>query len=125
VYYKHLHNLPDIWYTLSTVQDRNLIYREFGLLLASQRKRVRLSQAQFAALAGLSRTSITNIECGRQPVQLHQLFSFASILHIEIQVLLPREAAIKAISSAAQIKSGEQTRYLEQAKRLLAGSKKL
>lgn len=105
--------------------DRNLIYREFGLLLASERKRVRLSQAQFAALAGLSRTSITNIECGRQAIQLHQVFSFASILHIEIHHLLPKEATLRTVSSVAQNKSGERTRYLEQAKRLLAETKKL
>jgi transcriptional regulator with XRE-family HTH domain len=106
------------------VQGRNLIYREFGLLLAGERKRKRLSQAEFAALAGLSRTSITNIECGRQAVQLHQLYSFASILHIEIHVLLPKETVLKIGSSVDQVKSTEQVRYLELAKKLMGSAAK-
>jgi len=74
--------------------NRDLIYREFGIRLGAERKRKRLSQAQLAELVGLSRTSITNIECGRQPIQLHQLYSFASILRIEAHGLLPKESTL-------------------------------
>jgi transcriptional regulator with XRE-family HTH domain len=104
------------------MSDRNLIYREFGLLLAGERKRKRLSQAQFAELAGLSRTSVTNIECGRQAVQLHQLLSFASILRIEVQLLLPKETP--TVPTATQSRNEGQARYLEQTRRLLPDSGK-
>jgi transcriptional regulator with XRE-family HTH domain len=96
----------------------NLIYREFGLVLATARKRKHLTQSQFAARAGLSRTSITNIECGRQPVQLHQLYLFAGILRVPAQSLLPREQTTELQES--KDKSDEQVQYLIDAKRLFA-----
>jgi len=38
---------------------------------------------------GLSRTSITNIESGRQAVLLHQVYDLAKALDITVQDLLP------------------------------------
>lgn len=38
---------------------------------------------------GLSRTSVTNIERGRQPVQLHTLYRIAATLGVEPTLLLP------------------------------------
>jgi transcriptional regulator with XRE-family HTH domain len=72
--------------------NRELLYREFGLALASERRRRHLSQAQFGAKVRLSRTSVTNIECGRQPIQLHQLYLFASVLQVDVHRLLPKES---------------------------------
>lgn len=100
--------------------NKNLVYREFGLLLATERKRKGLSQSQLAALTGMSRTSITNIECGRQPIQLHQVYSFASILRIEVEKLLPKESALVDPATGVRTSGEEQTRYLEQVRRLLA-----
>ena len=74
--------------------NKDLLYREFGIALGNARKRKHLSQAQFGAKVGLSRTSVTNIECGRQPVQLHQLYRFAAVLQIEVGKLLPRDATL-------------------------------
>jgi transcriptional regulator with XRE-family HTH domain len=48
-----------------------------------------MSQDAFAKAVGLSRTSITNIERGRQPVSLHTLYSMADILGVEAVDLLP------------------------------------
>jgi transcriptional regulator with XRE-family HTH domain len=48
-----------------------------------------MSQDAFAKAVGLSRTSITNIERGRQPVSLHTLYSMADILGVEPADLLP------------------------------------
>jgi len=38
---------------------------------------------------GLSRTSVTNIEQGRQPIQLHTLYKVAETLGVEPTTLLP------------------------------------
>jgi transcriptional regulator with XRE-family HTH domain len=100
----------------------NLIYREFGFALAAARKRKHLTQSQFAARVGLSRTSITNIECGRQPVQLHLLYLFASILRVPAQSLLPREPTTEPPES--KDKNDEQLRYLTDAKKLLTTATK-
>lgn len=100
----------------------NLVYREFGFLLAAERKRKHLTQAQFAARVGLSRTSVTNIECGRQSVQLHQLYLFAGVLHIAAQTLLPREPTTQPVERKDM--ANEQAQYLIEAKKHLPTTKK-
>lgn len=48
-----------------------------------------MSQAALAKAVGLSRTSITNIERGRQPVNIHTLYAMADILGLDVGDLLP------------------------------------
>lgn len=48
-----------------------------------------LTQAALANAVSLSRTSITNIEKGRQPILLHTLYSIASALNMKVPDLLP------------------------------------
>jgi transcriptional regulator with XRE-family HTH domain len=103
------------------VANRELLYREFGILLATERKRKRLSQAQFAELVNLSRTSITNIECGRQPIQLHQLYFFASILRIGAHTLLPKESAM--VPEPSITIETKEARYLAEVMKLLKAAK--
>jgi len=78
--------------------------------LANERRRRGWSQAQFAAKVSLSRTSITNIECGRQPIQIHQLFLFAAILQVEPGNLLPKLPA--PAQSVAFMPDDKQAHYL-------------
>lgn len=47
------------------------------------------SQADLAKASSLSRTSITNIEKGRQHLPLHTLYTIANALEIPIVELLP------------------------------------
>ena len=48
-----------------------------------------MTQHRLGMLVGLSRTSITNIEKGRQHVSLHQVFRIADALGITPDMLLP------------------------------------
>ena len=66
-----------------------LFYRQFGQLLAQVRRKQGISQEMLADELGLSRTSITNIEKGRQPIQLHSLYLIARLLSVELKELLP------------------------------------
>lgn len=100
--------------------SRDLLYREFGILLSSERKRRHLSQAQFGARVGLSRTSVTNIECGRQPIQLHQLYLFASVLKSDLSKLLPKEPITHDGLAPARSFDESQVLYIEQAKKMIA-----
>ena len=50
-----------------------------------------MTQSKLGDLVGLSRTSITNIEKGRQHVALHQVFAIASALRVSPSALLPSE----------------------------------
>ena len=48
-----------------------------------------MTQSKLGEIVGLSRTSITNIELGRQHVSLHHLFQFAEALNTTPDALLP------------------------------------
>jgi transcriptional regulator with XRE-family HTH domain len=70
------------------------VYREFGKLMRLHRgAQDGLTQEALGKLVGLSRTSITNIEKGRQPVALHQLFALAEALRVRPAALLPNAGA--------------------------------
>lgn len=64
-------------------------YTEFGRLVRERRKELRMTQEGLAAIVGLSRTSITNIEKGRQRVLLHQVFAIADALKSTPEMILP------------------------------------
>jgi len=69
--------------------DSGAVYAELGRLVRAHRERLGLSQAALAERVGLSRTSITNIEQGRQKILLHQLFALAQSLAVRPEALLP------------------------------------
>ncbi len=103
--------------------NKDLVYREFGIALAAERRRRHLTQAQLGAKVGLSRTSVTNIECGRQPIQVHQLYQFASILQVDASKLLPKEQALVEVSSAADAES-KKASYIAEVKKAVAKGEK-
>jgi transcriptional regulator with XRE-family HTH domain len=65
------------------------LYREVGSKIREGRERLGLTQEALAKQVGLSRTSITNIEQGRQTILVHQLVAFAQLLNLEPNALLP------------------------------------
>lgn len=70
-------------------------YSTFGAMLAAARRKRKISQEALAGDLGLTRTSITNIEKGRQPLQLHSLYLVAQSLSVDVKELLPSPAALK------------------------------
>ena len=71
-------------------QNSSQVYFELGRLLRQARDRRGLTQAEVAASVGLTRTSVSNIEKGRQKMLLHSLYDFAGALGIEPASLLPQ-----------------------------------
>lgn len=70
------------------VEDsQNALYIELGKKIKNARGM--RSQAELAKASSLSRTSITNIEKGRQHLPLHTLYAIANALEIPITELLP------------------------------------
>jgi DNA-binding XRE family transcriptional regulator len=53
------------------------VYVSFGGIVKARRIALGLTQEQLGEIVGLSRTSVTNIEIGRQRVLLSDLFDFA------------------------------------------------
>ena len=78
-----------------TRSDHQLFYRQFGRILAEARNKKKMSQEVLARELGLTRTSITNIEKGRQPVQLHTLYHISQLLSVELKDLLPAPQLIQ------------------------------
>ena len=67
------------------------VYALVGAAIKARRESIGMSQDVLASKVGLSRTSVTNIERGRQSVFVHQLISFAEALGIDAPELLPDE----------------------------------
>jgi len=75
----------------------------FGELLARRRSEAKMSQRAFAKAIGLSRTSVTNIERGRQPVSLPTLYVMADILRTDVCKLLPSVKAPVLLDEMRQL----------------------
>lgn len=70
------------------------IYNEIGGLIRVRRRAINVTQEALGQSIGLTRTSINNIEHGRQSLQVHTLFAIASVLGIDSTALLPRPSSI-------------------------------
>lgn len=65
------------------------IYRLFGSRVRALREEKNVTQEELAKRVDLSRTSITNIEKGRQRVLLHQMVEIANALESTPTALIP------------------------------------
>jgi transcriptional regulator with XRE-family HTH domain len=68
-------------------------YAEVGRRIRDQRDQRGLTQEALSSLVALSRTSVTNIERGRQKFLLHTLRDIANALQVPMASLLPIERA--------------------------------
>jgi transcriptional regulator with XRE-family HTH domain len=62
-------------------------YQELGQRIQRARRQQKLTQEHLALVVGLSRTSMVNIERGRQKVLAHTLVRLAHALHMELSDL--------------------------------------
>src|SRR4051812_31152184 len=69
--------------------DTDSFYTEVGIKIRRAREEIGFSQQKLAFLVKLSRTSITNIEQGRQKLMLHTLLDIATFLKVQPATLLP------------------------------------
>lgn len=67
-----------------------VLYRAIGEAVRLARHKSRLTQAILAEAVGVTRTSIVNIEAGRQRLPIDLLYDIADILGIQAADLLPR-----------------------------------
>lgn len=69
------------------------VNRSLGKIVAAYRRKQGMSQLRLAQAVDLSRTSIANIECGRQALLTAQLFQFASALNTTPSEILAKVEA--------------------------------
>jgi transcriptional regulator with XRE-family HTH domain len=73
--------------------DDQRLYADVGRRIRAARERCGMTQDALATIVGLSRTSVTNIERGRQKLLLHTLNRVAAALRMQIAELLPVSGA--------------------------------
>jgi transcriptional regulator with XRE-family HTH domain len=71
-------------------------YKLLGARIAQRRASTRLTQAQLAERIGSARTSVTNLERGRQQMPLHQLLRIAEVLQVDLKELIPSRSEVNA-----------------------------
>src|SRR5215813_13149186 len=74
---------------MEIVVDQNLLYKIIGQRIRQARLDAGVSQAELAEANGQLRTSISNIECGRQKPSVYLLYQLCGHLGIEPISLLP------------------------------------
>lgn len=76
-----------------------LLYAAVGRRVRKARLEKKITQEELAAAIGLTRTSITNIEKGRQKLLLHTLSALARRLAVPCASLLPDESELESGAS--------------------------
>ena len=74
---------------MDTLDDRYVhLYKEIGLRVRQARIAANMTQSGLAAAIRLNRTSITNIERGRQKLLVHTLIEIGRALRVPTEALL-------------------------------------
>jgi len=66
------------------------LYSEIGRRIKAEREALGFHQHDLAQEIGMTRTSLTNIEAGRQRLPIHVLYAIATALGIPVSDLLPK-----------------------------------
>jgi transcriptional regulator with XRE-family HTH domain len=75
---------------MKNAAQQSEFYQHIGESIRKFRNKHKLSQEALAKLVGLTRTSLTNIESGRQHPPLHTFCEIAAQLGADFSELLPR-----------------------------------
>ena len=92
---------------MRTLLQQTAFYEQLGGNIRECRKRLKLSQDALAKLIGLTRTSLTNIENGRQHPPLHTFCDILEQLKVDVWELLPRAVAPAKPYNVKQIVSSQ------------------
>jgi transcriptional regulator with XRE-family HTH domain len=84
--------------------DNASFYKELGSRIKDARKKIQLTQEHLAEKVFLTRTTVTNIEKGRQQLLVHTLVDIAKALHVSIDDLLPIQQS-KSINELINVKA--------------------
>lgn len=85
-----------------TEERRRELYKQLGERVCRLRNKLGLTQAELASAISLSRTSVTNIEKGRQQILLHTLCDLASALQVNPARLLPSAEQLVGVGEALE-----------------------
>lgn len=72
------------------IEPGGALFIAIGRAIKDARERAELTQEDLAKLVGIGRTSITNIEAGKQRLPIDLLYDIADVLEVQAATLLPR-----------------------------------
>ena len=89
--------------------DEDELYKIIGERLAAARKRKRtLTQGEAATRLGITRTSVSNIERGKQKAPLHLIYKYCQIVEKTVTDILPSlDIVVKANNKESVIIDGD------------------
>jgi transcriptional regulator with XRE-family HTH domain len=90
-----------------TKSNVDAFYGELGERIVRIRKQRNITQEQLSTALGLTRTSVTNIEKGRQKVLLHTCFAIATALSVDVAELLPAVSTRSSMIEKLEISTRE------------------
>ena len=76
--------------------ESDAFYDEIGRRIGIARRKFNWTQQELADSVGLTRTSVTNIESGRQKLLLHTAVKIAGQLNIDIGEILPQRKEMRS-----------------------------
>ncbi|MEA5576071.1 helix-turn-helix transcriptional regulator [Anabaena sp. UHCC 0451] len=79
--------------------NENNLYQQIGRRIKQRRTEMGMTQAELADAIGVLRTSITNIEAGRQKAPLHVLYQLCIVLDVKVAAILPTEAEVTNLNT--------------------------
>lgn len=85
------------------------LYKIVGARIRELRDSRGLTQASLASRVGLERSSIANIEAGKQKIPLHVLYRLAISLGVDVGGLLPTREDLKDTLDGITLKVGKET----------------
>ncbi len=80
--------------------DETALHRHIGEQLKWQRQRRGFTQQQLADAVHMLRTSIANIETGRQKATLYILYKLCLVLDVEVKILLPNVSDVVQVEAS-------------------------
>ncbi len=92
--------------------DEDGLYSWVGERLKKRRVELQLTQDEIAGKIGILRTSVTNIEAGRQKAPLHVLYGLCEVLDIDIATVLPPTKAVLRRTGPAAIEVAEKFKHM-------------
>lgn len=75
--------------------DEKVLYQKLGSVIRERRLALGMTQEELATASGVRRTSVTNIESGRQKPPLHVLYDICIALSIEVASVLPSNITVQ------------------------------
>ncbi len=96
------------------MDDDTALYLLVGERLREARARTpdKVTQEGLATAVGLERSSVTNIEAGRQKAPLHVLYALARELRVELATLVPTSEELVAYKPDKEVDIGGNARVV-------------